>query len=236
MQLGENHKVFFDNEFNLIEFIESNTSRNNKLIIVFHPLDYPNLLGNGFGGDYFLSKGFDLVAFKTVGQFWYQDIPLSTVNKISEFIQNSNYNEIYSYGSSMGGFGAIVFSNYFKITISLTYSPQCLLSNDCDPRWINQQKLIAQNYGIDSNSVHKDTIFHILYDDKDQFDSFHINELKKIINADKLHLYKLSHSGHAIPSYLNDVNCLKYVPDIIFSGGVLNLKILRKKKKLLFKF
>jgi tetratricopeptide (TPR) repeat protein len=233
-------KIIYSDENIRIEHFFNVDIKNFKVAFVFTPSHNRNLEGNPFGGNIFLKNGFDVIAFKNINDDWYQNIPRAIFNLLEQLIDNNKYTYKVSYGSSMGGFAAIVFSNLLKLDLSVSFSPQYSISEPFDKRWEYYSHKIKFNYLMDSDNIFIGCKFHIFYDNK-SLDCVQVNHLKKLIPKENLFLIKIPYSGHPCVDFLDEVNVLKEVIPIISNSSdnlLFNFKfrLLRKYSSSYFRF
>ena len=168
-----------------IDFFSRGDSQNTSIAFTFTAFtpstkgEKDTLVGVGFGGELLLRNGFDVVAFKSAKNLWYQNLSAEMLADVENFISNSSisYAKRVAYGSSMGAYAAILFSRALKVDIVLALSPQFEIDQPYDQRWQSLAQQIDFKHRIDSNSISDSCKYFVAYDPK---------------NADILHIQKLS--------------------------------------------
>lgn len=217
--------IFFQDTGTRVELFRSEKGGANKIVIIFNPVTNKNLEGNKFGGSLLNDNGFDVIQFKSINDDWYQSIPENIFNELNIFIQEAGYGLICSYGSSMGGHAAILFSKKLNCNICLALSPQYSIYEAYDTRWSIYAKNIKFKYLMGEDNISKCCKYFIYFDPKDD-DSKHIDRFKNIIKKSQLYLEKIPYSGHPVTDFLVQTGTLKKIPLHIFNEGeLLNLDI-----------
>jgi hypothetical protein len=172
--------------------------------------DKDALVGVGFGGELLLRNGFDVVAFKSAKNLWYQNILAETLVEIESFISASSitYIKRVSYGSSMGAYAAIQFSRALKIDIVLALSPQFEIDQPYDQRWQSLAQQIEFQHRIDSNAISDNCKYFVAYDPKNE-DTLHIQKLRAQINERHLIEIRTPYSGHPSTTYLFETGLIQ---------------------------
>jgi hypothetical protein len=106
-----------------IEYYYDENKTHQNIAFVFTPFMNRNLEGNSYGGDLLFDNGFDVIAFKISNDNWFQSIPSSLFDLISQIISKNNYIKKIAYGSSMGGYASIALSNLLEATTVIAFSP-----------------------------------------------------------------------------------------------------------------
>lgn len=187
------------------------------VIFVFCPFLNKIIDGNPYGGGHFLSSGFDVISFKTTRDDWFQSIPSYAFVEILSFLDEKHHEQRIGYGSSMGGFGAIVFSNILKFDLVVTISPQFSISDEFDQRWSQQAEGINFCYKIEPKTICASCKFFIFYDNMDS-DDLHARRLAEVIMPEQLELIRLPNTSHPSIYFLNDVGMLKNLVFDIIAG------------------
>jgi tetratricopeptide (TPR) repeat protein len=174
--------------------------------------DKDTLVGVGFGGELLLRNGFDVVAFKSAKNLWYQNILAETIKQIESFISASSISYIkrVSYGSSMGGYAAIQFSRALKIDIVLALSPQFEIDQPYDQRWQSLAQQIEFQYRIDANAISDSCKYFVAYDPKNE-DVLHVQKLSALIDKHRLIEIRTPYSGHPSTTYLFETGLIQNI-------------------------
>jgi tetratricopeptide (TPR) repeat protein len=204
------NKIIFAAESIKVDYFYDDIINNQSIVYVFSPSYNRDLEGNNFGGEFFIKNGFDVVSFKITNDDWFQSIPLSVFENIKEINTLKKYKQKISYGSSMGGFGAIVFSSLLECNASIAFSPQFSIDENFDTRWECWSKNIGIKYRISKKSISKFCDYFIFYDNK-SIDQLHIDRITALIPLEKIHLIKLPFAGHLTAIYLSEVSLIKNI-------------------------
>ena len=221
--------IFYKNNQCSIEYFYGDGNPSKTAVFVFSSGGNRDLEGNNFGGNFFVSNGFDVVAIRVSTDDWFQSIPESVFEDINGFVSNNDIKRRVGMGASMGGYGAIAFSKQFQFDLVLAYSPQYRIDQDFDPRWKKNAEDIKWKYPIDIDTVSKTCNFFIIYDSKN-LDGEQFSRLQKVILPEKLNAKAIPYSGHCSSIYLHQTGYLKEVSlQIVNHGNLrsLNLKLNR---------
>ena len=204
---------------------------NANLAFVFSPSLNRELNGNSYGGEVLFRNGFDTVVFKVSNDDWFQSVPPNLFEVINNTVSKKKYLKKISYGSSMGGYAAIVFSKYLALTSVYVFSPQYSIDQDFDTRWAAFSKKIYFNYRIDAETVNQNSRYFIFYDNKD-LDAQQVQKLLNFLPLDKTQEIKLPFTGHPCVHYLSEIGLLKdLLVNIATHDSDLNTDLLRYKNK-----
>ncbi len=202
-------------------FINSTECERRALVVTFTERGNIDLVGTGFGGDFLLSQGCDVVAIKTTASRWFEDLNNEMVTRIIEELdyRGRSYSFRASYGSSMGGYAAIRFSKDLRIDRVLAISPLYSIFLDEDRRYSEDGALLSQLEMMKPEFIGKETNFFVVYDPFSK-DKIHIDRFKKIIGGEKFHLLEVPFSGHPSGLVLNEIGQLKEVGSRVLLDGV----------------
>ncbi len=211
-------KNIFKSDDLVIDFFSLGDNQNKSVAFTFTAFtpstkaDKDALVGVGFGGELLLRNGFDVVAFKSAKNLWYQNVLAETLVEIESFISASSitYIKRVSYGSSMGAYAAIQFSRALRTDIVLALSPQFEIDQPYDQRWQSLAQQIEFQYRIDSNAISDTCKYFVAYDPKNE-DTLHIQKLSVLI--DECHLIKIRtpYSGHPSTTYLFETGLIQSI-------------------------
>jgi GT2 family glycosyltransferase len=202
-----NTKIIYENSACCVEFFYDPSGINDRVAFVFSSGGNRELVGNNFGGNFLSKNGFDIVAFKVINDDWFQNIPEFIFEEIERLISIRNYRERVALGTSMGGYGALVFSKSLMVDKVLVYCPQYRIDQHFDYRWQDCANKIVWRYRIDSESIRQECKYHFLYDSKST-DSLHFELIKNFIPSAKLGYTCIPYVGHEIVHYLHETNQL----------------------------
>lgn len=211
-------KNIFKSDDLVIDFFSLGDNQNKSVAFTFTAFtpstkaDKDALVGVGFGGELLLRNGFDVVAFKSAKNLWYQNLLAETIVEIESFISTSSttYVKRVSYGSSMGAYAAIQFSRALKIDIVLALSPQFEIDQPYDQRWQSLAQQIEFQYRIDSNAISDSCKYFVAYDPKNE-DTLHIQKLSALIDEYHLIEIRTPYSGHPSTTYLFETGLIQNI-------------------------
>jgi len=190
------------------------------LAVTFTPFDNRTLEGAGFGSDFLLKNGFDVLAFKSVGDTWFQNVPSALLSELDEKLAAMGYARRVAYGSSMGGYAAIQFSKVLRFETVLAYSPQFRIDLPFDTRWKPWADRIRWQYRISRDSVDERCQYFIVYDDRGP-DGLHVEFLSEILPPASLRKVVLPFAGHPVGQYLLETGRIQlFTLDVLRRGHV----------------
>ena len=233
--------------------IEKNIFRSDDLVIDFFSLgDDPNksvaftftaftpstkaakdtLVGVGFGGELLLRNGFDVIAFKSAKNLWYQNLLAEMIEDVENFIGASSirYVKRVSYGSSMGAYAAIQFSRALKVDIVLALSPQLEIDKPYDQRWQSLVPQIDFQYRIDANAISDSCQYFVAYDPKNE-DTLHIKKLSALIDKHRLIEIRTPYSGHPSTTYLFETGLIQNLALSVLQHATFDHSSIRTNRK-----
>ena len=182
------------------------------------PQRHPVSGQEGFGRDYFTKAG--ISAFHVVPKWnhWWQSEHMDqTIETIRRHIPPGR--EVWTYGASMGGTGALMFARPLEATGVLALYPQAsvdLTHASFDPRWIDDRQRIARH--DDSWLDHPPTAnTWLLSDPKFSLDQKHIDMIKQ--DYDGICLIPLDFSEHSCMRMLQECGMLSATIRSIFDGS-----------------
>lgn len=181
------------------------TSKNTRgLIYTFTPFMFKKIDSLGFGVAFLLSEGFDVVSFKCINDSWFQKLPRDTIENVAKI--GSDYSFIASYGSSMGGFAAIAFSDLLQVKYCIAISPQFSITQDFDRRWHAQaEKIENWNFNIAPGGC-KGTDLVLVYDDTLEKDRIQVEHIKSTLSPRSVREIRASLSGHPTGYFLTETS------------------------------
>jgi tetratricopeptide (TPR) repeat protein len=231
-------KNIFKSDDLVIDFFSIGDSQNRSVAFTFTAFtpstkaDKDALVGVGFGGELLLRNGFDVVAFKSAKNLWYQNVLAETIVEIENFISASptSYIKRISYGSSMGAYAAIQFSRVLKIDIVLALSPQFEIDQPYDQRWHSLAQQIEFQYRIDSNAISDGCKYFVAYDPKNE-DTLHIRKLSALVNERHLIEIKTPYSGHPSTTYLFETGVIQNIALSVLQHATFDSSSIRANRK-----
>ncbi len=214
---------FFSNNCSSITYFKANGNHNSRCVVIFSSFLNRELNSKVGGANYFLSLGIDVFSVQSKVDDWHQSLPFSTINELS-LILETKFNEKYSYGSSMGGYAAILFARKLGIKRVLALSPQFSIRDQFDKRWEEYAYSIKWNYDFDWAKHYKGDIW-IAYDPHDA-DAIHVSKFKNHFTLASIHTLLFPYSSHPVTTYLFDANKLnELILEVLINGKFPKLNI-----------
>jgi tetratricopeptide (TPR) repeat protein len=188
---------------------------NESLCVTFTPHGNKILSGSGFGGDFLMQENFDVLAFKTDRDDWYQSLEISFFLQISSFL--NKYKFRVGYGSSMGAYALLLFSKLLMLDKALLFSPQFSIWDDFDVRWAMWAKKNEQKFFLSKGLVSAKTQFYVAYDNR-SLDNAHVQMISKLLPHGNLTKIELPYSGHPSLNFIHELGRLKSFCLNVFNG------------------
>lgn len=196
-----------------------NAKPSDTIVFTFTPrLEY-DMTRPGFGVDFLLSLGLDVVAIKTSTALWYQNIRDRDVAEIRRWLSwtSQPYRRRVGYGSSMGAYAAIRFSGVLDLNFVLGFGPIFDIFGDWEPRWRDDVDTVTsyrREHGMalggpmmDRRFIAPQCQYMMVYDPFD-LDSRHVELYREIIGPKRLSLVRVPFSGHPPIGFFHEAGLL----------------------------
>lgn len=232
-------KNIFRSDDLVIDFFSLGDSQNKSVAFTFTAFTpstkaYTDaLVGVGFGGELLLRNGFDVVAFKSAKNLWYQNLSAEMLADVENFISDStiSYIKRVAYGSSMGAYAAILFSRALKVDVVLALSPQFEIDKPYDQRWQSLAQQIAFQHRVDSAAISNSCKYFVAYDPKND-DAMHVQKLSLLIDAPRLIKIETPFSGHPSTTYLFETGSIQAIALSVLQHASFDHSVIRNNRKL----
>jgi hypothetical protein len=209
-------------------YTQSQGSRGEWVFITFTERCNSELEGLGFGGDFLLRQGFDLLAVKNIVDDWYIDLGQEELSVLNESI--CSYERRASYGSSMGAFAAIKFAKSLGVCRALGISPILDVQFDWDTRHVADLAVMRSSRNwIDGDmftneDVSPDTTYHVAFDPLCIADARHARRLAEMV--DHCTLLNVRLGGHPVGPTMRDCGVLgPFVRQVIAENSIAGLNV-----------
>ena len=206
-----------------IDFFSWGNASKKSIAFTFTPFGAPGVIslnGAGYGGELLLRNDFDVVAFKSARNLWYQNLSLETIAAVDHFIEThfAQYVKRVGYGISMGGYAAIQFSRYLKLDMVLALSPQFEIDKSYDQRWHEPAALIDFRYRIDSIAIADKCKYFVAYDPGTE-DLRHVEKFRELISERSLVEIPTPYAGHPAGHYLAETGLIQDLALSVLKNG-----------------
>lgn len=193
------------------DYIQSPVS-NGVLVVTFTERGNRDLAGLGFGSQFLIKYGFDVVAIKTNVDFWYENLSNDLIDKIISRtgVLSRKYSAKIAYGSSMGGYAAIKFARVLDVDCVLSISPLYDIKDPFDARWKNDVLHLGEALMMGVECISKKASYCFIFDPLTK-DAYHIDKYKEIIPFENISTLSVKYSGHPSGPYLRDIGALPQV-------------------------
>lgn len=180
-----------------------------ELVVTFEAadttIDRKNRARKGFGEDFLLKNGFAVLSVLTSSANWFRPPALLDAfqrPEIKAFF--SRYDRIHSYGSSMGGFGALAFADLLGVSNVVALQPVSSLAPDLAPwetRFAHGRTLNWDGPYRDACEGFSQVSSVYAFFDPLTPDARHVDRLARA-GGDRLHRIPVADAGHAVPRTL----------------------------------
>ena len=208
-----------------IDYFWSDANSREKIGFAFSDRGHRVLVGNTSTGNFLLSNGYDVIAFKSSADDWFQETPIEIFAIIDALCREKGYRSRISVANSMGSYGAIAFSKLLKLDIVVAYGPRFSALRSFHRRHVVDPPLELR-YLVSDETIAKSCKFALVYDRLDH-DRFHVHALKEIIPPENVEELILLHSGHGAITFLHEVGRLKETTLSLLHGRRPNARELR---------
>ena len=172
-----------------------------------------NIENEGFATRFLIKNAVNVIAIKTCEDDWYHKIPTQLFLNVDEFLASASTTRFrlkISYGSSMGGYAALLFANRLGVHRALALSPQYDITKTWDTRWIKELRKFTCFRTMQPADVHPSCLYTIIYDPKDH-DNLHFEKFEKVVPESQLQQLRISYGGHPTGGFLRLAGLLKEV-------------------------
>lgn len=195
-----------------------------KIVFTFENADQPSLpRPDGFrepwGGMWLHNRGYAVIGIKPKSVEWYRG------QDLHEFFRSNDlqslvgqYEQVYLYGSSMGGFAAMAFADAIPGATVIAYNPQSTLDPSLVPWDTRYKEGSSQDWSGDFADARigaskAKTVF-VAYDPLYNLDRKHIERLDQV----NLIAFKMPLVGHVIAHYMSEVGILSAFVEEALAG------------------
>jgi tetratricopeptide (TPR) repeat protein len=203
-------------------FIDYIPGERNHLVITFENADQPKNprldgLREPWGADFLCRRGYSVLGIKPKRVEWYRGPDLHAFFRSHSFqVFISSFKQVFLYGSSMGGYAALVFSATCPNAVVIAFNPQSTLHPDLagwDPRYPEGSSqdwtgdfADAKDFAAAAKAV------YIAYDPLFEIDNRHVVRLPQT-NIIPL---KMPLVGHVMMSWMSEAGILvKFVEEAL---------------------
>lgn len=165
----------------------------------------PSIEDDGFGQRFLHNMGLPALHIVTAGNTWFQS---REIFELAKAVQQARamFPRAVGYGSSMGGFGAMLFSDLLSLDTTLAISPQYSIQPhkvQGDSRWAHIATELEFVFD-DMDAALSKTAQHTLFYDPCTADSIHAD----LYQEKGVTCFALPHSGHSSAGFLQQVGVL----------------------------
>lgn len=194
-----------------------------KLAVTFSPYGHLDISKPGFAEDFLLERGYDVLTLKCNVNNWFQDMSADVLKSIMERLPV--YEQVVTYGTNMGGYAAIYFSEAVGAQTCVAISPEISIDPavpPSDPRWAHDAARIKFTHEpLDAILARNKTITYVIFDPH-TLDKGHADLLVQASN-DVVPI-SVPHAGHPADMALAETGLLSIAFDNLVQGIVPDLE------------
>lgn len=197
-----------------------------RIVVTFDSYHVPTGLDRpGFGEAFFEQQGVTALHLLSCDNGWFQSVEMAEI--MGEIARSCvGADRIMTYGSSMGGYGAIRFARAIGAHAALALSPQYSLDPRLVPfetRWAQEQRQLRFRRDIDG-PIARGPDYIVAYDPRLPADRRHA---ELIAAATPTTLLPLPHAGHPVGAFLADTHLLRPLALAALAGTLDRPRLLR---------
>jgi hypothetical protein len=193
------------------------------VVVTFTERCNRDLDGPGFGTDFLLREGFDVLAVRNCEDDWYVDLTPDDLQAMNQALEP--YGNRASYGSSMGGYAAIKFAGALGVRRAVAISPILDIQFEWDTRHWDDIPVVrtggfpAAGDMLVKADISLDTTYHVAVDPLCREDIRHAGRLCEM--APKHHVFNVRLGGHPVGPTMLDSGILgAYVKQAIAQDSI----------------
>ena len=185
-----------------------------KLVFTFENAEHPtrprpNGLRKPWGGMWLSNLGYAVIGVKPKLVDWYRGRDLHEFfrsGELQDFV--SQFDQVFLYGSSMGGFAALTFADAVPSASVIAFNPQATLDSSIVPWDTRYPEGSRQDWSGDFSDARigasKAKSVFVAYDPLFELDRKHVERL----DQENIIHFKMPLVGHVIAAYMNEVDIL----------------------------
>ena len=166
------------------------------LVVTFNFLSSNNVEDLGYAEGFFWGHGMDVLSVKCRDNRWFQDLSPSDFQSVMDSL---SYDEVLSYGVSMGAYGALAFSRPIGARAAILFSPQ--FSPDpafvpWETRWPEARGATSMQHPPPAGLIDPKTRYAIIYDPRDVGDARHVAAIVAAAPPGHVQEIRMHRGGH----------------------------------------
>ncbi|WP_439498979.1 hypothetical protein [Bosea sp. (in: a-proteobacteria)] len=199
--------TLLDNGQTVIRHIRNPGRKSDTLVVTFAEMLMNDPSKAGFGEDFLLKAGYDLIIVQKRSENWYQDLKVEDFSSAVSGIA-AEYSDVVCYGISMGAFAALYFGGAINASI-LALSPLCSIH----PRYPQlggreyRKHVVATQCDLAQAPKSQQPVF-IVFDQRLQLDAFYMGS--EVVPAfPNATIAAAPGAGHPVSRCLNGMGLLR---------------------------
>lgn len=159
-----------------------------------------------------------IYVFARTNEWWQTPSIFKAIEALEAYGIREKYQHICTYGLSMGGYGALMFSNRLKADRVVAIAPQYSIDSQVVPfetRWQDDRSRVQFMYDDMGDGLIKQGQVVIFYDKFFEFDHLHVEMIERHRPVDK---FLVNFSTHTVARSLNDMGILSRVMERVLTN------------------
>lgn len=159
-----------------------------------------------------------IYVFARTNEWWQTPSILKAIQVLEAYGIREKYRHICTYGLSMGGYGALMFSSLLKADRVVAIAPQYSIDSQVVPfetRWQDDRSRVQFMYDDMAQGLIKEGQVVIFYDKFFEFDHLHVEMIEQHRPVDK---FLVNFSTHTVARSLNDMGVLSRVMERVLTN------------------
>lgn len=174
----------------------------------------------GFGEVYLEKKGVSAIHFISKANHWWQTPePLEAIAKLRTAGLIPSDRRLILYGSSMGGYAALIYSRLLKPDQIIIFSPQYSIDAakvPFEPRWRNYAAQLSFDHDDMPAGLDADVPVKVIFDPFFRPDARHVDLIETLRPVERV---SIPFAGHNTARVLGELNMITETTDSLILGG-----------------
>lgn len=186
-----------------------------RLVVTFSHHGSNDLDAHGYAERFLRRRGFDVLAVKTARNDWFHPLSLEAMANIRAMLPA--YQQVATYGSSMGGYAALYFADAVDAEVAIALSPQYTVDPAVlpeDQRWAGDAATIAFTHQLLAEVLRTSRARPVVLYDPHNPDRIHVEAMRGA--GSPLFAVPVRYGGHPVGITLQEIGALdKIVIDLL---------------------
>lgn len=172
--------------------------------------------------------------FARTNEWWQTPSIFKAIQAVQDYGIRARYKDICTYGLSMGGYGALMFSKKLQVDRVVAIAPQYSIDSQVVPfetRWQDDRSRVQFQYDDMAEGLIKQGQVVVFYDRFFEFDHLHVEMIEKHRPVDR---FLVNFSTHTVARSLNDMGILSRVMERVLTNQMSKrefVEVIRRARK-----